>query len=429
MKRALPYLALGLFLGLGVGFLVRLGSGGTQRYFCDAALEPASYSGEWFYRLLPAPGGWLLRADDLETRFVLDRKTLAYLKTLDRVLKGRGVTLIIAAQPPRGVALAAESLADYTPGEATARYEAVRNTLQNAGLYVTDLASVARDTPNYFFRRDHHWTPDGSRASAEAVAQTLEATPTFRSVVAKQKFKTEAVRTEEQVGSFGEAVGRICGKNPPAEKLTRYRTEPVEASPNGKLFGTSAPPIVLAGTSNSARKDLNFAGFLAQASGLEVLNVAAVGGGPQAALEAYLRSRTFREAKPVFLVWEFATLFDLPQDLLFYRQLVPSVRSACRAAKSKASVTKQLSRTVPLFKDLRGEDEGFLYLELSDLSQTSFGLKLNYLGGQTETVRLERSRREHNDGKFFFSFDKPLVSATLTLPEGADGNVQARLCP
>ena len=401
MKRVLPYLALGLFLGLGAGFLARLGSGARQVYFCDAAQEPAAYSGSWFYRLQPAPGGWLLRRDDLLTTFDLEPTTLGYLEALDKALLVQGVTLIIAAQPPRGVALEAESVPDYTPSEAVESYEAVRNTLQEAGLYVTDLTAAVAETPNYFFRRDHHWTPDGARASADAVAQTLTSTPEFRSIIFEQrKFQTEIVGTEEQLGSFGKAIGQICGKNPPAEKLTRHQTVTASAE-NGDLFGTSAPPVVLAGTSNSARQDLNFGGFLEQASGLEVLNVSAIGGGPQAALDAYLRSETFREAEPVFLVWEFATLFDIPQDPLFYRQLIPSVRGVCSAFKSQASVTKPLSRTVPLFTDLTDEKAGFLYLELSDLAQTSLGLRLSYKGGKEETVRLERSNRERNDRQVF----------------------------
>ncbi len=360
MKRALPYLALGLFVGLGAFWWWR--EQNTKSYFCDAAETPAAYQGRWFYKLLPGPGGWLLRQDDLLTTFELEPTTLEYLKTLSEALAAQGVTLIIAAQPPRGTALEAGSIPNYTPGEALARYEAVRATLQDAGLHVTDLAAVVTATPNYFFRRDHHWTPDGSRASAAAVAQTVKATPAFRSTAAKaQTFTTAAVETVAQTGSFGEAIGQICGKNPPAEKFSRYQTV-VKSAGNDDLFGASAPPITLAGTSNSARQDLNFAGFLAQATGLEVLNVSAVGGGPQAALEAYLRSETFRQAKPVFLVWEFATLFDVPQDPTFYRQLIPSVRGACSTSQSSASTTKPLSRTVPLFTDLQVKRRDFCIL-------------------------------------------------------------------
>ena len=426
MRRALPYLALGLFLGLGVGFLARLGSRPT--YFCPAAEAPAAYQGRWFYRLEAGPEGWLLRDDDLATTFELKRETLGYLAALNKALSAQGVTLIVAAQPPRGVALAADSMPDYKPAEVLASYEAVRRTLQNAGLQVTDLAEVVTQTPNYFFRRDHHWTPEGSRASAEAVAQTILSTSAAREGLTTHEFRTEAVGNEEQIGSFGKAIGQICGKNPPAEPLTHYRTTEVSAE-SGDLFGASAPLIALAGTSNSAREDLNFAGFLAQASGLDVLNVSAIGGGPQAALGAYLRSQTFLEAKPVFLVWEFATLFDVPQDPLFYRQLVPSVQGACSAAQSEASVTKPLDRRVPLFTGLQDKSAGFLYLELSDLAQTSLTLELNYQGGKAERVRLERSTRERNDGKFFLSLSKPLKAVTLALPGKADGTVQARLCP
>ena len=427
MKQPLVLVALGLFLGLGVLFWGLRGGVGAG-YFCEAASDSASYRGEWFYRLHAGPDGWLLRDDDLETEFTLNPKTLASLQRLNGALASQGVTLIIAAQPPRGVALTADSIPEYRPADALASYRTARGTLQTAGLVVTDLAAVAGNTPGYFFRRDHHWTPDGARSSAEAVAATIAGTPTFASTsFVPQTFRTEAVEDEAQRGSFGEAIGRICGRAPPAETFTRYRTV-AETGNGGGLFETLTPPVALVGTSNSARSDLNFAGFLAQASGLEVLNASLVGGGPEAALAAYLRSATFREARPVFLVWEFATLFDVPQDPLFYRQLVPSVRGACSVGESTASVTRALGDTVPLFERVRG-DTGFLALNVSDLSQTMFGVQLEYANGRRETVRLERPNRERNDGKFFLELGGQLQAATLKMPESADGEVEARVCP
>ena len=424
MKQPLVLLALGLLLGLGALFWGLRGFGND--YFCEAASDAASYRGEWFYRLHAAPDGWLLRDDDLETEFTLNPQTLTYLRRLNEALAGQGVTLIVAAQPPRGVALSAESVPEYRPAEALESYRAARKTLQTAGLVVTDLATVAENTPDYFFRRDHHWTPDGARSSAEAVAAAIAGTPAFASTTfAPQTFRTEAVRDEAQRGSFGEAVGRICGRAPPAETFTRYRTV---AEPLGGLFDTLTPPVALVGTSHSARDDLNFAGFLAHSSGLEVLNASLIGGGPEAAMSAYLRSATFREARPVFLVWEFATLFDVPQDPLFYRQLIPSVRGACRTGTSTASVTRALGETVPLFEGVRGVSS-FLVLNVSDLSQTAFDVRLEYANGRREMVRLERPGRERNDGKFFLELGGQLSAATLEIPESADGEVEARVCP
>ena len=426
MKQPLILVTLSLFLGLGVLFWGLRGFGND--YFCEAASDVASYRGEWFYRLHAAPGGWLLRDDDLETEFTLDPQTLGSLQRLNEALASQGVTLIIAAQPPRGVALSAESVPDYRPADAFESYRAARETLQTAGLVVTDLAAVVSSTPGYFFRRDHHWTPDGARSSAEAVAAAIAGTPTFASTsFAPQTFRTEAAEEEAQRGSFGEAIGRICGRAPPAETFTRYRTV-AETPSGGGLFETLTPPVALVGTSNSARGDLNFAGFLAHSSGLEVLNASLVGGGPEAALAAYLRSPTFREARPAFLVWEFATLFDVPQDPLFYRQLVPSVRGACRVEGSAASVTRALGETVPLFGGVRG-DTGFLVLNVSDLSQTMFDVRLEYQNGRQETVRLERPNRERNDGRFFLKLGGPLQAATLQMPVSAEGEVEARVCP
>ena len=413
----------GLLLSLGAGVLYW--SASRPLYFCEAAQTPAAYGDEWFYRLHRGPDGWLLRDDDLATTFSLDKRTLAYLTRLNGLLEQQNVTLILAAQPPRGVALSDRSLPDYDPGAAVARYEATRATLEQAGLHVTDLAAVVDESPNYFFRRDHHWTPEGAQGSAEAVAETLRATAAYRTLT-PGSFRTEAVREEEQVGSFGEAIGRICGRNPPAEPLTRYRTTSGEAA--GSLFGDApAPPIALAGTSNSAREDLNFAGFLEQATGLGVLNASAIGGGPQAALESYLRSETFHKAKPAFIVWEFATLFDVPDDPVFYRQLIPSVRGACSVGV--ATVTEALTgpETV-LFSDAP-EGSAFLYLEFSDLSQKAFALTLSYRGGRSETVQLRRSGRETNEGRFFLELSGEAERITLTLPDEASGTVQARLCP
>jgi alginate biosynthesis protein AlgX len=413
---------------LGVGFWWWR-SEGRPVYFCEAAARPAAYEDEWFYRLHAGPDGWLLRDDDLNTAFRLEGRTLGYLERLNETLEAKGVTLILAAQPPRGAALTAESLPGYDPAAALRRYAEARATLEGSGLRVADLAAVVTDTPDYFFRRDHHWTPSGAEGSARAVAQTVASTAAYRELT-PQTFRTEAVGREEQIGSFGEAIGRICGDTPPTERFARFQTEP-ETAPGGTLFGEAPPPpIALAGTSNSARDDLNFAGFLEQATGLAVLNTSTVGGGPEAALEAYLRSPTFHEATPSFLVWEFATLFDLPQDPRFYRQLLPSVQGACTEATSTAAVSVELKGPqVTLFETAPEDEASFLYLEFSDLSRTAFELGLSYRDGEHERVVIRRSSRERNDGRYFWELSGQPTQVTLALPEGAGGSVQAQLCP
>lgn len=427
-----------VFAGLGIWLGVR---GANSAWFCEAAQDPNAYEGEWFYTLEQGPDGWLFRHDDLREGFTVPAQTSDALSRLNGVLQQRGVTLIVVAQPPRGVVLQEVSTSDYglnyDSDAAARRYEEARANLLDAGLLIADLATPARTTPGYFFKRDHHWTPEGAEASAQAAAVLIRATAAYSSLTPRA-YRTERVAQPTQVGSYGEAVGRICGQDPPAERFTHYQTrlqggtENVGAGQN--LFGdVPGPPIALAGTSNSASEEFNFAGFLAQETGLEVLNVSAVGGGPEAALSAYLRSSAFTEAPPPFLVWEFATLFDLPSQAVFYRQLIPSATGACSVSESLQNTTQSAAGgTLALFQNVDSDNPDpprFLYLEATDLSLVNFGVDVTYQNGQTETVRLERPTRTANNGRFFFELTGAVSSLSLTLPEGVGGEITARLCP
>lgn len=398
-------------------------------WFCAAAASPEAYEDTWFYTLQEGPDGWLLRHADLQSAAAPSPEALAGLVQLNRALNARGVTLLIAAQAPRGVALPEGSVEGYSPSRALQDYRAFKAALVEAGVLTADLGTVAADMPGFFFRRDHHWTPEGARASAAAVAELIRATPTY-ATLEPQAYTTERVAQEAQVGSYGEAVGRACGQPPPAEPLTRYETRPQTPSgaPSEALFATtSTPPIALAGTSNSARDDLNFAGFLAQETGLEVLNVSAVGGGPETALDTFLRSETFAASPPPFLVWEFATLFDVPSEGTFYRQLVPSVAGACSVADSVRRVRRRAAPELTLFEDAPAAS--FLYLEASDLSLVAFEVAVTYEDGRTERVAIERPTRARNDGRFFLGLEGALGRLSLTLPEATGGELEARLCP
>jgi alginate biosynthesis protein AlgX len=398
-------------------------------WFCAAAASPEAYEDAWFYTLQEGPDGWLLRHADLQSAAAPPAAALEGLMRLNRALGARGVTLLIAAQPPRGIALPEGSVEGYSPSRALRDYRAFKTALVEAGVLTADLGTVAADQPDFFFRRDHHWTPEGARASAAAVAALIRATPTY-TTLEPRTYTTERVTQETQVGSYGEAVGRACGQDPPAETLTRYETRlqtPDDATSESLFAAAASPPIALAGTSNSARDDLNFAGFLAQETGLEVLNVSAVGGGPETALDAFLRSETFAASPPPFLVWEFSTLFDLPSERTFYRQLVPSVGGACSVADSVRRVRRRAAPELLLFE--APPPASFLYLEASDLSLVTFEVEASYRDGRTERLSIERPTRARNDGRFFLALEGDLERLSLKLPETAAGELEARLCP
>ena len=63
-------------------------------------------------------------------------------------------------------------------------------------------------------------------------------------------------------------------------------------------------PVVLSGTSYSAQDQGNFAGWIMQFSGLEVLNVSVTGGNQFGSMTSYLTSASFAENPPHILIWE-----------------------------------------------------------------------------------------------------------------------------
>ena len=85
-------------------------------------------------------------------------------------------------------------------------------------------------------------------------------------------------------------------------------TKRTEAAQPAGLFGAMSVPVVLVGTSYSLRA--NFHGYLQQALGTEVLNVARDGGGFIQSAKDYLSNESFQTEKPQVIVWE------LPERML-----------------------------------------------------------------------------------------------------------------
>ena len=99
-------------------------------------------------------------------------------------------------------------------------------------------------------------------------------------------------------------TAKMLGLQPDTE--TPVVTQQSSAENTG-LFGESAVPVVLTGTSYSMRA--NFADFLQQALSAKVLNAARYGGGFLQATTQYLRDDAFRSSKPKVLLWEIPERF------------------------------------------------------------------------------------------------------------------------
>ena len=201
--------------------------------------------------------------------------------------------------------------------------------------------------------------------------------------------------------------------------------------------------MVLVGTSNSGVA-YNFAGYLEQYSGVQVLNMAVTGGGFESAMLQLLASEDFQKKPPKVVVWEFATHYDMSlRD--FYRQAVPMVDNGCVGqpallsgkVKLQPGSNQVLLNGVGGLKELRSADH-MIDLRFSDPKIHEAQTRLWYFSGRKEGYKLEQSERIDTGGRYLFELrddgdwaDLTLMSLEVNAPENmpAGLSVEATVCP
>lgn len=389
-------------------------------------------------------------SSDLRYGADLDELTV-WMNRLNDALKAQGDLLVVVPTPLRGMVngevvndtASLEALEiDFDPAAASAYYGSYVASLEP--VFAVDLLDAARSlngqTPGYHFKLDRHWTPEGARASAQAVAQVLATKPAYSALPfpEPQTFTTSPVGTQAAPNKIFELIEENCGDLPDElmETMTLYETEQLV---DESLFATDVPPIVLVGSSFSGEQ-YNFAGFLSEALGQEVTNYSVSGGGLFTSLEDYLLNRP-NPAAPSVIIWEYrmtdATGTNSKENFVPFRGLIPATYGACSADTSLASNRVDVSEgTLTLFADLsdarvQGPDY-YLHLLASDLSLVEFDITMTHSDGSVDHAAMERSTRIRNTGEFFLELSRdvaaPLREVSLTVPAGTSGTVEAQLC-
>lgn len=421
---------------------------------CPIAQDPSQYNTKYlsfFTTLVQGQGDWLFRSgNDLRTDFGTTPAGYRQLKRLRDTLKRKGIELMVVYQPTRGLVnreqLSAQEKANFNFELAKRNYLHAIADLRKSGIWVTDLSPLFDEQDEdtaYYFKADHHWTPAGAQRTAELVAETLKQMPGFDEAP-KKEFASKVVGLLGKSGTLHKTAATFCGTSYATQYVERFETEPVGEADSASLFGDEADPeIALVGTSNSGPA-YNFAGFLQQYSGAEVLNRSVSGGGFESSLLQYMSSQEFHENPPKVLIWEFATHYDLEQAS-FYRQAIPLVNNGCqgRPAVMKNKVTLKPGANQVLvngenrpLRDLRGGDYQ-VDLTFSDPSVHRSQATLWYLTGRRENFKIEQSDRAGTDGRYVFELrneadwvDLNLLALDIHSPENMPANlsVEATLC-
>lgn len=353
---------------------------------------------------------------DLRMRHPMEDAVMARISALSTALEARGTTLVYATVPTKSQAMPQflpPLAADYAYDSATATlvYDDIITRLAGHGVLAPDiltaLAGAGPDAPP-FFQADFHWTSDGARLAAQAIADVMKAQP-FYADLELSDYQTVALEPTPAFSTMRRTLQAYCIDELPRVQAIAQLTEEVAGSDAGALDifagGGDQVEIVLVGTSFSDSPLGNFAGYLSEFTGLDVVNYAVTGGNQYGAMTSYLTSRDFAENPPRFLIWENPIYNNLaqfgPEPL---DELVAAAGDTCTTV---LPVTQTGDST--LTADLRG-----LLLTPGDVILADLGtdgprealFTFTTTAGVTRSAEMQRSDRMLASGRFF----KPLAS-------------------
>lgn len=438
---------------------VRPGCENLQCMVCPALAEPQHYAEgrmKLMRQIVPGKERWLFRSMvDLTNDFGIPAPMRPEFARLMDAFHRQGIQVAMAIQPTRGLMhrdkLYAEQLHGFDYARASRNLDSYLGQLRQAGAVVAPMMQLVRQPPQgeYFFRRDHHWTPAGAEATARLMAEEIRRQPFYNSLT-KKRYSTEPGVMVPKDGTLNLALSYICGNNYGFQYVRGYQTVPVADSSDALFDEAPDPEVILVGDSNAAAredesKQFNFDGYLKQYLETDVLNYALPGVGEDGSLLEYLLSADYKpEAPPKLIVWELPANYRLDSPLM-YRQLVPAIHGGCKASREILGTKLQrpplkVGERIELLSNAGGARQtvsnGFLDIRLSDRSVKDFYLIVYYDNGARDKVWFRREAAV-SGGQYYLELSKApefaganLLSVFLepTKAGTAATDVETRLC-
>ncbi|GLX88757.1 alginate biosynthesis protein AlgX [Pseudomonas fragi] len=422
---------------------------------CPEAHDAKNYTTRYqqnFTTLVQAEGDWLFRTqEDLRTEFDTTPAGYKRMQQLHDAFKSKGVELVVVYQPTRGLVnrnkLMPTERDKFDYDSALKNYQAMLGRFAKMGYHVPDLSPLTDESDttgnsahDFYFRGDQHWTPYGARRTAKIVAQTVKKVPGFADIP-QREFETKITGRMGKTGTLHNMAGQLCGTSYAVQYMDQFSTEPKGEAADGDLFSDAGnPQITLVGTSHSG-KNYNFAGFLEQYIGADVLNVAFPGGGLEGSMLQYLGSDEFQKTPPKVLIWEFSPLYRLDQETI-YRQMIALLDNGCegKPALMSSSTTLKPGANQMLVnssnKDLRNANHQ-IDIRFADPSVKTLQATLWYMNGRHEDLKIDKPTTSDTDGRFAFELrtdedwaSQNLLAIEIQGPQDA-GDVQkvdAKIC-
>lgn len=240
--------------------------------------------------------GWLFTAEEF-TDPSHTRALQTELARAHETLSARGITLLPVIVPDK-----ARMMVDRLPRARSngfaQRYDRALRVIRDGAYPVVDLRPALSRQGSYM-RTDTHWSPEGAKRSAEAIAAALAGIALPQSVVHTEVLGSAAFQGDLLAFVPTGALQPLVG--PKTESIATFRTDLSGAS---ALFGNAHTPVALIGTSFSAKPAFHFEGFLKQALQSDVLNLSTVGQGPFVPMDRFLKGVDTLSSPPSLVTWE-----------------------------------------------------------------------------------------------------------------------------
>ncbi len=376
---------------------------------------------------------------DLRLQHPMDQRTILMLGRLAEVLKANGTTLVYVTIPAKSQAMAnylPEHAKDYgfDPAMAQMIYKDIIDRMQAVGIIAPDIMTALehqKSDERAFFGADFHWTSQGARAAAQEIAKQIKADPAYAELT-PGTFESVPQGKQTAFSGMRRALQSFCKDTLPPTETMAYKTTALESTQADAgavdIFAGSsgAVPAVLIGTSFSDSPINNFAGFLNEFTGLDIVNYAITGGNQFGAMTSYMTSDEFKEQRPRFLIWENPIYNNLAQyGSAPLEELIAAAGTGC----GKPLATTKVNDTT-LTASLAGisvHPDDAIYAKFGEEGSRVANFELKTTDGITRKAKIDRSARLRATGNFYMglspfrhpgftqvsvTFDRPITDAT-----------------
>lgn len=386
-----------------------------------------------FYRIDP----------DLHMFHAFSDESIDLLGELSQVLAAQGTTLIYLPLPTKGLAMPdqlPQSARDlgFDLTIATTVHDEIFRRLSEAEVLSVNLRTALRTAPEgqqSFFGTDDRMTPAGARRAAVAVSDLIRTTTGFDDLP-KSLFETRQTGSAIIPSDMYNVLQRHCAAPLPPVQTDTFATTRFQsgaAQTDTAIFGAGRADarIALLGTEYTGGAMANLAGFLAENTGLDVVEYSVDAGGSFAAMSSYLTSRAFAEARPAYLIWTNPVFNNLAQfgDQPL-RELIAAAGAVCSVSLPLATGFEPNS----ISADLRGLEPGqdytlFVDADGAQAAEARFGF--TGTAGLVTSRIISRNLSQVPTGRFYMAMtglapnDAQTVRIDLDVPFGINARVLA----